>query len=129
MKKFDNFKKAYANLSLCRKYNEPYDVVTETGLVNLFSICFEQSWKAMKEILENHGYDEGKTGSPKMIMKLAYRAGMIKDEQAWLAMLDMRNTLAHSYNEDVAFDVIKHTKDTYLNLFEKLIEEIEEKWI
>ncbi|WP_418875189.1 nucleotidyltransferase substrate binding protein, partial [[Clostridium] scindens] len=79
MKKFDNFKKAYANLSLCRKYNEPYDVVTETG-------------------------------SPKMIMKLAYRAGMIKDEQAWLAMLDMRNTLAHSYNEDVAFDVIKHTK-------------------
>ncbi len=27
-------------------------MVTQTGLVILFIICFEQSWKAMKEIIE-----------------------------------------------------------------------------
>ena len=46
MKKFENFSSALDNLKLCRNYSAPYDVVTETGLVNLFSICFEQAWKA-----------------------------------------------------------------------------------
>ena len=32
----------------------------------------------MKEILESHGYEEGATGSPKIILKTAYKAGMIK---------------------------------------------------
>ena len=30
---------------------------------------FEQSWKAMKELLENFGYAEGATGSPRTIFK------------------------------------------------------------
>lgn len=58
-----------------------FDVVTETGLVHLFSICFEQAWKAMKEILEEHGYADVRTGSPRMIIKLAYQAGMVTDEE------------------------------------------------
>ena len=28
----------------------------------------------MKEILESHGYEEGATGSPKIILKTAYKA-------------------------------------------------------
>lgn len=52
MKQIDNFKKALINLRLAKEYEFPYDVVTQTGLVNLFIICFEQSWKAMKEIIE-----------------------------------------------------------------------------
>ncbi|WP_346344928.1 hypothetical protein [Clostridium sp. MCC353] len=37
----------------------------------------------MKEILEAHGYEEGATGSPKTILKTAYKAGMIKNEDLW----------------------------------------------
>ncbi|MBQ6889129.1 MAG: nucleotidyltransferase substrate binding protein [Lachnospiraceae bacterium] len=129
MKKFENFKKALSNLEECRKYEAPYDIVTETGLVNLFSICFEQSWKAMKEILENHGYNEGKTGSLKMIIKLAYSAGMVQDEKGWLEILDKRNEIAHSYNEEVAADIINKTKSCYINMFEELKVEIETNWL
>ena len=129
MRKYENFKKALENLSLCEDYLPPYDVVTMTGLVNLFSICFEQSWKAMKEILEEHGYSEGKTGSPKMIIKLAYSAGMIQDERGWLELLDKRNELAHSYNEKVALSIIEKVKERYLGLFQDLAAEIAENWI
>lgn len=129
MKKFDNFVRALANLKLCKNYTAPYDVVTETGLVNLFSICFEQSWKAMKEILESHGYSERKTGSPKMIIKLAYSAGMLQDESGWLELLDRRNEIAHSYNEEVAVTIIEKTKEKYLILFEELEEELRKSWI
>ncbi|MBP3477465.1 MAG: nucleotidyltransferase substrate binding protein [Lachnospiraceae bacterium] len=129
MKKFDNFTNALNNLRLCRDYKAPYDIVTETGLVNLFSICFEQSWKAMKEILENHGYSESKTGSPKMIIKLAYSAGMLWDEEGWLELLDRRNEIAHSYNEEVAVTIIEKTKEKYLALFEALEDELRENWL
>lgn len=129
MKKFDNYKKALNNLQECKKYEPPYNIVTETGLVNLFSICFEQSWKAMKEILQNHGYDEGKTGSPKMIIKLAYSAGMIQNETIWLEILDMRSEIAHSYNQEVAADIIEKTKSKYIRIFEELEKELITNWI
>ena len=129
MKKFDNFVRALDNLKLCKNYSAPYDVVTETGLVNLFSICFEQSWKAMKEILEDHGYSESKTGSPKMIIKLAFSAGMVQDESGWLELLDRRNEIAHSYNEEVAVTIIEKTKERYLVLFETLEKELRENWL
>ena len=129
MKKFENFKKALTNLELCRDYEPPYDVVTETGLVNLFVICFEQSWKAMKEILEKHGYDKGKTGSPRMIIKLAYSAGMIKNEEKWLGLLEHRNLASHTYDEGVAEEIIAETKRCYLDLFRQLEMELTENWL
>lgn len=128
MKKYDNFKKALKNLEVCEQYEAPYDVVTQTGLVSLFSICFEQAWKAMKEVLESHGFGEGKTGSPKMIIKLAYHAGMIQDEKGWLELLDRRNEAARTYNEEVAAQIIERTKESYLPLFQKLAQEIEDNW-
>lgn len=104
-----------------------FDVVNLDRPVNLFAVCFEQSWKAMKEILENHGYS--RTASPKMIIKLAYSAGMIQDEESWLELLDQWNEVAHSYNEETALVVIEKTKETYLAMFEALKEELLENWM
>lgn len=69
MKKFENFKAALVNLNDIFSYKEPYGNVEIAGMVGLYEICFEQSWKAMKELLENFGYAEGATGSPRTILK------------------------------------------------------------
>ncbi len=129
MKKYDNFVAALRNLELIKKYNEPYDTVTLTGLVALYEICFEQAWKVMKEVLEDHGYGEGKTGSPKQILKTAYSAGMIPNETTWLEALQARNNVAHSYNEAIAKDIVNGAKESYLNLFLSLEKELKENWI
>ncbi|MEY8312767.1 HI0074 family nucleotidyltransferase substrate-binding subunit [Oscillospiraceae bacterium 42-9] len=128
MKKFENFCKALDNLRLVRDLNEPYDVLTLTGSAALFEICLEQAWKAMKEILQEHGYGEAQTGSPKQILKLAYSAGMIQDEGKWLAMLVSRNDVTHSYNEEIALALIKRVKEAYIDLLEELKTEIETQW-
>ena len=94
MRKFDNFRHALRNLEEIRKYTEPYEMIVLTGQVALFEICFEQSWKAMKEVLESSGYDESQTGSPRSILKLAYKAGMIDDEKMWLDALVSRNNVS-----------------------------------
>lgn len=129
MKKFDNFCKALENLKKVRDYHEPFDTVTETGIVGLFEICFEQSWKAMKEVLEEHGYDSSKTGSPKMIIKLAYSSNMITDEETWLKALSARNDVVHSYNEEIALNIIKITQSDFISMFEELRQEIQNNWI
>ena len=72
MRKYDNFCSALLKLEEIYNYEEPFDNVILTGLVGLYEICFEQSWKMMKDILESHGYEEGATGSPKIILKTAY---------------------------------------------------------
>lgn len=53
MKKYENFCKALGNLQDINNYSAPYDNVATVGLVGLYSICFEQSWKAGRRTLKN----------------------------------------------------------------------------
>lgn len=106
--KNENFCAALSNLQEIFNYEEPFDNVVLTGMVGLYELCFEQSWKMMKEILENHGYEEGATGSPKIILKTAYKAGMIKNEEMWLRALQERNNVAHSYNQKIALGIVEY---------------------
>ena len=129
MKKFENFKNCLKNLKEIYDYEEPYGNVELTGLVGLFEVCFEQSWKAMKEILENSGYSEGKTGSPKQILKTAFQANMIEDEELWLDALVSRKNVAHGYNKEIAIGIVRRTKQDYYTLFVNLEKEIEENWL
>lgn len=129
MKKFDNFCNAFQNLKDIYDYEEPYSNVEMTGLIGLYEICFEQSWKAMKELLERDGFAERQTGSPRQIIKTAYQAGMIADEEVWLDALIARNNVAHAYNKAIALDIIQETKDKFYGMFDKFKKKIEEQWI
>ena len=129
MKKYENFVKALNNLKEVEKIDEPYSVIGLAAGTSLFQICFEQSWKAIKEIMNENGFSEGKTGSPKQIIKSAYAAGIIDDEQKWLDMLDSRNEVSHSYNEEVAADIVNAVKSDYIGLFEELKEKLERDWL
>ena len=129
MKKFDNFKSALNNLKDIFTYDEPYGNVEIAGIVGLYEICFEQAWKAMKDILISHGYAGGETGLPRMILKTAYKAGMISDEELWLNALISRNNVAHAYNEAIALDIINQTKSNYYNMFVELEKTIEKDWM
>ena len=117
------------NLQLAREVKEPYDVLSMTGSVALFEICFEQAWKAMKEILSDQGFSAAKTGSPKQILKMAYSAGMVRDEEKWLAMLASRNEVSHSYNEEVAQTLLRAVQTDYIDLLEELRTELKTNWI
>ena len=129
MKKYENFCASLKNMKEIYDYDEPYNTVVLTGLVGLYEICFEQSWKMMKEILEIHGYEEGATGSPKIILRTAYRAGMIKNEDAWLRALQERNNVTQSYNEKIALEIVRQAKALFYDLFVQLKDEIDKNWL
>ena len=114
MKKYENFCVSLENMKDIYNYEEPYDNVVLTGLVGLYEITFEQSWKMMKEILE---------------IRTAYKAGMIKDEELWLSALQERNNVTHSYNRKIAMGIITQAKQKFYKMFCELKEEIDRNWI
>ena len=116
MKKFDNLQAAIHNLKDIYSYQEPYGNVEMTGI-------------AMKEILTYDGYAEGATGSPRTVLKTAYKAGMIADEELWLSALTSRNNVAHAYNQAIALDIICQAKTKYYDMFEELVKEIQKNWL
>ena len=83
----------------------------------------------MKEILENEGFDMATSGSPRQIIKTAYQAGIINDEDTWLEALESRNNVSHSYNEEIALDIINATREKYYKMFQNLREELDNNWI
>ncbi len=129
MKTYENFSKALKNLQDINNYDEPFSCVVRTGLVALYGICFEQAWKAMKEILEAQGYLEESLGSPRKVLQVAYKARMISDEELWVNALKARNNVAHAYNEAIALDIIEEAKATYVTMFEELQETLENDWL
>lgn len=129
MRKYENFCKALSNLEVGLKLEEPYTIVEQTGIVGLFEICFEQSWKVMKALLEEHGRTEDRIGSPKAIIKIAYQCGMVSNCEGWLNLLEARNILAHTYSDEQALNVIENLKLEYVELFRELKSELEERWL
>ena len=128
-KKVGNFFKALENLKTIEGKTPPYDAITEAGMVSLFEICFGQAWKAMKERLEFNGYGERRLGSPNAVIKLAYQAEMIDDEDIWSDALLARNNVVHSYSDEIALSIIKDTQDKFIVMFEKLRQELLDNWL
>ena len=128
MKKYENFKAALKNLKDIYDYEEPYNNVVLTGLAALYEICFEQSWKAMKDIRE-FGMRRVQQDRQEQFLKTAYKAGMISDEELWLDALVSRNNVAHAYNQAIAMDIIRQTKEKYYDMFIQLQKKIEQDWL
>ncbi|SDI01840.1 nucleotidyltransferase substrate binding protein [Desulfosporosinus hippei] len=103
------------------KYDNSNDLLRD-GVIRRFEFTFELAWKTLKAIFE----DEGLRGlnSPKSVLREAFTAELIKDDELWLAMLNDRNSTAHIYNEQIAIEICDNIQHKYLIELENLLERI-----
>ena len=120
--KVNNFTNALARLKEgIAKYDEADDLLRD-GVIQRFEFTFELAWKTLKAVFE----DEGLTGlnSPKTVLREAFAAGLINDDELWLSMLSDRNSTAHIYSEQLAIEICQHIQRKYVvelvNLLEKI---------
>lgn len=92
------------------------DEFTRDSAIMRFQLCFDLTWKTIKAYAKEEGVE---CFSPKSCFKTAFQLGLIEYDQRWLAMIDDRNLIAHTYAEDTAEDVHSRLKD-YLELLKKL---------
>lgn len=121
MKKYENFCKALDNLKECEKLSEPYSTVERAGIAALFSVCFEQSWKLIKERLGRSGLMPS-ADSPGMIIRAAHSGGIIESRDLWNEILELRNSFVHflDYDSDTAKNAAQKIIREYISAFEEL---------
>lgn len=121
-RKFNNFQNALARLNEgITKYDEANEL-TGDGLIQRFEFTFELAWKTLKTIFE----DEGLTGlnSPKTVLREAFAADLIDDEELWLAMLSDRSSTVHIYNQQLAQEICLNIQSKYVLALRELLEKI-----
>lgn len=94
------------------------------GILHRFEFTFELSWKMVKDYLEYLGLTE-KTGSPREVIQLGFKQGIIEDGEMWIQMMLSRNLLSHLYNEDTSREIYEKIKNEYIDLFVKLKDKFE----
>ena len=127
MKKFDNYK---SNLSVL-VHADSQDTSNEFiigGIIDKFFIQFELSWKVLKELLAYEGIAAAQSGSPREIIKEAYKCYPFIDEKIWLSMLSERNNLAHIYDQKAAKRLVQRIIGEYISAFVELEKNISEKY-
>lgn len=127
MKKFDNYKSNLSVLSMAGSQDLSNDFII-SGIIDMFNIQFELGWKVLKELLFYEGVSAASTGSPRQIIKEAYRFYSCIEEDVWLQMLADRNDNAHIYSKTAAQRLVSQIIESYIPVFQKLESSIENQY-
>jgi nucleotidyltransferase substrate binding protein (TIGR01987 family) len=74
---------------------ETLSEIEQDAFLKRFELAYEQSWKCLQQYLQTEGII---ARSPRQVFKEAVALGLIDDERLWLEMIEVRNTLVHTYN-------------------------------
>lgn len=119
MKKFDNYCSNLAVLRLADRQDLSNEFVI-SGIIDKFFVQFELGWKVLKELLIYEGVAAAGTGSPRQIIKEAYKYYPCMDENIWLSMLSQRNNMSHLYDGEAAKELMRTVISEYIPAFEAL---------
>lgn len=82
------------------------------GTIQRFEFTFELAWKLAKAVLNYNGVE---VDSPRLVIKEAFKIGMIKEGDRWIDMLEDRNRTSHIYDEKEALNIYKKIKETHFS--------------
>ena len=127
MKKLDNFSN-YLDVLKNADFEFANDnEIYRTGVIGQFNLTFELAWKALQAVLRIHGAEGAETGSPREILQLGYKLGVVNDSVVWLLMLKKRNTSAHIYNEEEIDEMLLLIRDSFIPAFTALEKTLKSK--
>jgi len=100
---------------------EPESSIVMDATIQRFEFTYELMWKTLKIFLEDiHGI---RAVSPRLVFKEAYALSIIEQEDIFLEMIQSRNLLSHTYNEEQAEKIYKKSP-LYLSAIKELYQRI-----
>lgn len=114
--RFQNFERAYTFLQNAVDKGE-YNPIEIGGLVQAFEFTFELAWKTIKDYLYEQGIE---ARFPREAIKEAFATQIITDGHTWIEMLEKRNELSHTYNEEVAERAVRLIQGQYFGAIQQV---------
>jgi len=123
--RFANYKKALAQLKNAVELSQQRALspLEQQGIIQAFEFTHELAWYLLKDFLQDQG-DQSIKGS-KDATRAAFKVELINDGEQWMAMVLSRNASSHTYNEQVAEQMVKAIINDYYPLLENLQTEME----
>ena len=115
--RFKNYQKALRQLERFLKETDLNDM-EEQGLIQAFEYTYELAWNTIKDYLAYQGIIEV-IGS-RDAFRIAYNRGLILEGNIWMSMIESRIKSSHTYNEEVAKEILKEIREQYFKLFIQL---------
>lgn len=119
-----NFNRALLLLEQAVEIPEP-DITQRAGIIQFFEMAFELAWKMLKDYLEGQGF--AGLHSPRAVLKKAFEVELIANGDDWLQILQDRNLVTHTYNEEMAVAVENLIRHVYYPLLRSLYAQMMEK--
>lgn len=123
--RFQNFEKAFLQLSDAVDKIEKLDTLSKEGLIQRFEYTLELSWKTLKDYLESK---EVIAKFPKDVIKQSFQADLIDNGEIWMNMLEKRNILTHTYDEKIFITAINAINNLYFDQIKKLYQYLKNEY-
>ena len=118
--RFSNYQKALNQLENAINIQNRRELteLEKQGLIQAFEFTHELAWNTLKDFFEYQG-NTSITGSRDAIRE-AFNKGLIQNGEGWMDMIRSRNKSSHTYNQEVADEIVSHIRETYFPLFIEL---------
>ena len=122
LQRFSNLKKAFQKLKEAVEIESLSELESE-GLIQRFEYTYELAWKTLQDLLEAKGYLDLKGPTP--VIQQSFQDGYIVDGDGWMKLKKSRENTSHTYNKEVAKEIVETIISSYFRLFEELILRLE----
>lgn len=102
----------------------PESEVIGMAVIKAYEFSFELSWKTLKDLLSYEGLD---VLLPREVLRQAFAAGLLRDGQVWIDMLEQRNLMAHTYDVMRARLALALIRDHFAPSLEELVVDLERR--
>ena len=122
--RFDNYKRALQQLTAAVELSaqREFTELEKQGVIQGFEFVHELAWNVLKDLLELEGI-QGIVGSRGAVRE-AFKRGLLADGELWLDMIDKRNLTSHTYNAELAQDMVNTIVHRYYPSFVALQQQL-----
>lgn len=118
--RYQNYTKAFQTLYEAVELSRlrPLTKLEQQGLIQSFEFTHELAWNLLKDYLQYQGFSH-LVGS-RDATRLGFQNGLIQDGEVWMAMIAARNMTSHTYNEEIASQVVQEIIHGFFEAFARL---------
>lgn len=122
IQRLENYTKALTQLNIAVTLFQQRTLtdLEKQGMIQAFEFTHELAWNVIKDYFMHQG-NPNITGSRDAVRE-AFNKGLINDGEGWMEMIKSRNQTSHTYNLDVANEIVEKIVDHYSQLFNAFLQ-------
>jgi len=117
IQRFDNFKRSLKQLDQAFEWMDERELneLEKQGVIQAFEYNYELAWNVIKDFYQHQGVTN--IQGSRDAFRLAFERGLISEGEIWMDMIKKRQLTSHTYNEDVAVEIMAAIIDDYYQQF------------